>query len=208
MTPIAHFEAVWTRCALLSGLYTYMERTVSSVLQPGELLRAEWVSRVSALDLYVHELIAQSMVAIFEGRRPVTPAYLRFQVSNEAMERIRAAITPTEATAAFDLYVRSQLGRLTYQAPEDISDGIRLCSTIELWNEIALILGATPSTKTDEAKNLKRQLSLIVRRRNIIAHEGDLQQSPLRDPWPINQTDLTVVSGHIEQVVRAIDRVV
>jgi hypothetical protein len=206
--PIAHFEAVWSRCALLSGLHDYMQRSVSSVLQPDELLRAEWVSRVSALDLYVHELIAQSMVAIFEGRRAVTPAYLRFQISNEAMDRIRTAVTHTEATAAFDLYVRSQLSRLTFQAPDDISDGIRLCSTIELWKEIAVSLGATPSTKNDAAKDLKLQLSLIVRRRNIIAHEGDLQQSPLRDPWPINQTDLAVVSGHIERVVRAIDRVV
>ena len=208
MIPIAQFEAVWSRCALLRGLHDYMQRSVSSVLQPDELLRAEWVSRVSALDLYVHELIAQSMVAIFEARRPVTPAYLRFQISNEAMDRVRTAVSPTEATAAFDLYVRSQLGRLTFQAPDDISDGIRFCSTIELWNEMALSLGATPSTKNDAAKNLKRQLSLIVRRRNIIAHEGDLQQSPLRDPWPINQSDLTVVSEHIERVVRAIDRVV
>jgi hypothetical protein len=185
-----------------------MERTLSSVLQPDELLRAEWVSRVSALDLYIHELIAQSMLAIFEGRRPVTPAYRRFQISTEAMDRIRAAVTRTEASAAFDLYVRGQLGRLTYQAPDDISDGIRLCSTIELWNEIAVALGATPSTKTDAAQSHKRQLSLIVRRRNQIAHEGDLQQLPPREPWPIAKADLTVVSGHIEQIVRAIDTLV
>ena len=36
------------------------------------------------------------------------------------------------ATAAFDLYVREQLGRITYQAVDDIADGIRLISTIEL----------------------------------------------------------------------------
>jgi hypothetical protein len=208
VTPIAQFETVWNRCALLSGLHTYIERSVAGVLQPDELLRAEWVSRVSALDLHVHELIAQSMVAIFEGRRPPTPAYLRFKISNEAMDRIRGATTRTEASAAFDLYVRGQLGRDTFQAPDDISDGIRLCSNVELWNELALVFGATQSTNNDIAKNLKRQLSLIVRRRNIIAHEGDLQQSPLREPWPISRTDLTVVADHIERVVRAIDSVV
>ena len=207
MQPIAQFESVWGRCAVLSGLHTYLERNVAAVLQPEELLRAEWVARVSALDLYIHEVIAQSMVAIFEGRRAITPAYLKFQVSNEALDRIRAASARTEAAAAFDLYVRTQLGRVTYQFPDDISDGVRLCSAVELWNEIALKLGATASTKNELAKNHKRQLSLIVRRRNAIAHEGDLQQTPLRDPWPIRQADLTEVSRFIESVVRAIDSI-
>jgi hypothetical protein len=177
-------------------------------MQPDELLRAEWVARVSALDLYVHELIAQQMLAIFEGRRPPSPAYLKFEISNETLNRIRAAATPSDASAAFDLYVRSYLSRITYQAPDDIADGVRLCSSIELWREVALRLGASPATKTDKAKSLKTQLSLVVRRRHIIAHEGDLQQSPLREPWPISRADLTFVGEQIEQVVKAIDAVV
>jgi len=177
-------------------------------MQPDELLRAEWVARVSALDLYVHELVAQRMIAIFQGLHPASPAYLRFQISAETVNRIRAAATPSDASAAFDLYVRSYLSRITYQAPDDISDGVRLFSTIELWNEVALKLGATPATKADEAKSLKKQLSLVVRRRNIIAHEGDLQQSPPREPWPILRADLTFVREQIERLVKTIDAVV
>jgi len=208
VTPFAHFEAVWGRCAQLSTLHAYIDRNVAGILQPDELLRAEWVARVSALDLYIHELVAQKMVATFEGRHPASPAYLRFQVSNETLNRIRVAATPPEESAAFDLYVRSYLSRITYQAPDDIADGIRLCSQIELWNEVALWLVAVPETKLDEAKRLKTQLSLVVRRRNIIAHEGDLQQTPLRDPWPIGRADLTFVADQIHQLARAIDAVV
>lgn len=208
MTPLAQFEAVWNRCAQLTTLHAYLEKNTSSIVQPDELLRAEWVARVSALDLYIHELVAQAMLAIFEGRRPATPAYLRFQVSTETLNRIRAATTASEASAAFDLYIRSYLSRITYQAPDDIADGVRLCSEIELWNEVALNLGATQATKADEAKRLKKQLSLVVRRRNIIAHEGDLQQSPLREPWPISRADLAFVSTQIERLVKAIDAVV
>ncbi len=208
MTPLAQFEAVWNRCGQLSTLHAYLEKNISGVLQPDELLRAEWVARVSALDLYVHELVAQGMLATFEGRRLATPAYLRFQISTETLNRIRAAATPSEASAAFDLYVRTYLSRITYQAPDDIADGVRLCSTIELWNDVALKLGATPATKADEAKSLKTELSLVVRRRNTIAHEGDLQQSPLREPWPISRADLALVRDRIERLVRAIDAVV
>lgn len=208
MTPLAQFEAVWSRCAHLSTLHAYLEKNVSGIIQPDELLRAEWVARVSALDLYIHELVAQIMLATFEGQRAPSPAYLKFQVATETLNRIRAAVTPSDASAAFDLYVRSYLSRITYQAPDDIADGVRLCSTVELWNEVALKLGATQATKTDKAKTLRTQLSLVVRRRNIIAHEGDLQQSPLREPWPISRADLAFVGDQIDRLVRAIDAVV
>lgn len=208
MTPLAHFEAVWQRCAQLTALHAYIVRNVTGVLQPDELLRAEWVARLSALDLYVHELIAQLMLEIFEGRRPATVAYQRFQLSNETVERIRHARTAAETSAAFDLEVRNQLGYITFQEPEKIADGMRMCSTVELWNEIALALGANQSTKIAEAKSLKRELSLIVRRRNRIAHEGDLQPTVVREPLPITQADLLVVRERIETMVRAIDRVV
>ena len=115
---------MWSRCARLSTLHAYLETNVSGIMEPSELLRAEWVARVSALDLYVHELVAQGMLAIFEGLRPTTAAYLKFQVSAETLNRIRTATTPSDASAAFDLYVRTYLSRITYQAPDDIADGI------------------------------------------------------------------------------------
>jgi hypothetical protein len=126
MKPLAHFEAVWGRCALLSTLHAYLEKNVSGILQPDELLRAEWVARVSALDLYVHELVAQMMVAIFEGRRPASPAYLRFQVSAETLNRIRTATNASDASAAFDLYVRGYIGLKTYQSPDDIAEATHI----------------------------------------------------------------------------------
>lgn len=178
------------------------------MLNPDELLRAEWVARLSALDLYVHELVAQLMVEIFQGRRPSTPAYLKFEVSNETLNRIRLAGTPTDAAAAFDLEVRTQLGVVTYQSPDSIADGVRLISGKELWNEVALHLGATAITKISEAKLIRKNLSLLVQRRNKIAHEGDLQPTAPRQPWPILQSDLQFVSKQIETIVHAIDSVV
>jgi len=163
---------------------------------------------VSALDLYVHELVAQLMLEIFDGTRAATPAYLKFQVSAETLSRVLAASTQSDASAAFDLYVRTHLSRITFQAPDDIADGVRLCSSVELWNEVALRLGVPSASKVSASKALRTQLSLIVERRNRIAHEGDLQQSPLREPWPINRADLVLVKGYIEQIVRTIDAVV
>ncbi len=208
MAPIKHFETVWVRCAELSALHAYLANHVSAVLHPEELLRAEWVARLSALDLYVHELVAQKLVAIFEGRLPATRAYLRFRLPTETLDRIRGAVTTLDASAAFDLEVRSQLSRDTFQHPDNIAKAVLLCSGVELWNNVATCLGATPQDRIAMAKSIRRNLSLMVERRNKIAHEGDLQPTISREPWPINRGDVAFVAQHIEMIVRAIDKVV
>jgi hypothetical protein len=100
------------------------------------------------------------------------------------------------------------LSRVTFQHPDNIADAVRLCSGAELWNDVATSLGATPQDKVAKAKAIRRDLSLMVERRNKIAHEGDLQPTTSRDPWPITQADVALVAQHIERIVRAIDKVV
>jgi len=208
MTPITYFDDVWQRCAEIETLHTYLAGKLTPAMSADELLRAEWVARVSALDLYVHELVAQNMVKIFEGTRNSCPGFSKFHCSSDTLLRIKNAATPADASAAFDLEVRSKLSRVTYQFPEDIADGIRLVSGSELWNEIALAKGATAATKGELANSLKKDLSLIVERRNKIAHEGDLQRSIPRTPWQIVRADVSYVAGFIEDLVRTIDKIV
>lgn len=208
MSPIDQFKEVWTRCDHLSVIHAFLARNVASALQPDEILRAEWAARVSALDLYVHELVAQRMVAIFEGKFPSCPGFSVFSVPAETMDRIRTAASPTDASAAFDLTVRDQLSRKTFQFPDDIAAGVRLCSGIVLWNEVALHLGATPQSKDEDAKRIKKELTQIVGRRNKIVHEGDLQPTIPRTPWPISQADVAFVTQFISALAHAIDAVV
>ena len=206
MTPLNHFEAVWDRCSHLTAMQAYLAANSVGALRPDELLRAEWVARVSALDLYVHELVFQRMLGVFEGSVPKTEAYNAFMLTSETVDRIRHAVTASEASAAFDLEMRRQLGFLSYQYPDKIADGIRMCSSAELWNEVALHQGASPQTKVIQAKQIKRQLTTIVDRRNKIAHEGDLQPKALPiSPWPISQGDLTIISEFVENIVKSID---
>ena len=184
-----------------------MASHVTAALQPDELLRAEWASRVSALDLYVHELVAQNLLLIFEGSRPSCPGFEKFQISSHTMMRIQAATTVTDQNTAFDLEVRTKLSRVTYQYPDDIADGMRLISPCKLWNEVALKLGATTATVSADTESIKKRLSLIVDRRNKIVHEGDLQPMVPRMPWPISRADVSDVAKFINEIVSAIDSV-
>jgi hypothetical protein len=208
MTPKIYFDDVWQRSELFVALHGYVTANATAALQPDELLRAEWAARVSALDLYVHELVTKNLVEIFAGARPVCPGFARFQVSGEALMRIQAAATPADRSAAFELEVRTRLSRVTYQHPDDIADGIRMVSPCALWNEIALKLGATNATVTAVSADLRKRLAIIVDRRNKIVHEGDLQPMVPRTPWLIDRSDVSQVTTFINDVVGAIDSIV
>jgi hypothetical protein len=205
VSPLTHFREVWDRCSQLSAIHAYLTANATSVLPLDELLRAEWVARVSALDMYIHELVSQKIIDIYDGNRPITPSFLQFKISIETLTRIRSASILTDAKSAFELEIRSSLARITYQDPETIADGIRLISMVELWNELVIIIGRCNDFKQIKFGKVLKDLSLIVSRRNKIAHEGDLQPTPPRQPWAISRADLEFVTVTIESIVNAID---
>lgn len=208
MSPIRYFETVWSRCESLSQLYAYLVSQGTAILQPDELLRAIWVARVAALDLYIHELVAQRMLMIFTHDLPVTKAFGTFELTVETVNRIGNAENVSEASAAFDLEVRQRLSLKTFQAPDRIADGVRLVSDVKLWHEVSAEISGTKTSLDERATELKRELALIVDRRNKIAHQGDLRPNVAQEPWPIRREDvdrMCVVVGH---VVRAIDTVI
>jgi hypothetical protein len=208
MLPKVYFDEVWQRCELFAALHAYIANQATAALQPDELLRAEWASRVSALDLYVHELVAQNLSKIFDGSRPSCSGFAKLQVSSDTLMRIQSASSVMDRNTAFDLEVRTKLSRVTYQYPDDIADGVRLVSPCKLWTEVALKLGATATTVSVQKVSAKRRLALIVDRRNKIVHEGDLQPTVPREPWPISRADVSDVATFINDIVAAIDSIV
>ena len=199
MSPIETFYAAWTRCDQLSALHAYLAANVTSALQPEEILRAEWAARVSALDLFVHELIAQTAGDILAGTKPVPAGFGKLCVG--AANILLSKSNPSTFLSQIDLEIRSTLERRTFQYPTDIADGLKCISDKELWNEIALADGATEQTKASHAKALKAQLTQIVNRRNKIVHEADLQPAVPRTPWPISENDVLTVRSFIEKTV-------
>jgi|SRR6185437_5015241 len=207
MTPKTYFEEVWARADLFGGLYAFIANNAAAALDPAELLRAEWAMRVSALDLYVHELVSQRLLEIFQGTRSTCHGYLKIQISNETLMRIHSSGKGNVSDAAFDLEMRTRLARLTFQAPDDIASGIRMVSSAEIWNGIAKFYGATGAAIMSNAATLKAELSQIVSRRHKIVHEGDLLPGVPRTAWPITRSDVDHVKITIMRVVDGIEAV-
>ena len=182
----------------LGGLHAALTSLTTSALDPSDLLRAQVVLGVSALDHYVHELTVQGMLEVYDGIRPRTNAFAAFRIPLV----ILTGNVPIQLNrVAFENAVRERHGFLSFQQPDKIADAIRLFSTVQLWPSVALQLGLN-------AKQVKDRLQLVVDRRNKIAHEADMDPSYPGTRWPINPSDVGSALDMIKQICQAIDSVV
>lgn len=210
MTPRLLFEQLWGRGDELALLYDNLVNMGIPQYRADELLRAEWVTRLAALDLYVHELLASRMVSQFESGASKCPGFSSFRLSAEAMWRVVRASSPSERSAAFDLDVRAQISHLTFQMPDKIADAIRYTSDVQLWREVARHQNpdATPSELKEHQKTLNTELSSMVQRRNKIAHEGDLGPTVPREKLPISLEQVELVRAVVKRLIDSIEHVV
>lgn len=194
MIAIDGFKVNISRAMELDELHKSLSSIVTKALNVDDLLRSQIVMSVSALDYYVHEVVRQGMLEIYEGTRRAVPGFSRFQVS---LSDAQASI-PGESSLWLDSLIRQSHSFLSFQSPEKTSDAIRLIHEPALWPGLEIRMGVP-------AKDLKAQLKLIVDRRNKIAHEADADPSYPGVRWPISYNDAYAAAEFIDQLVSAID---
>jgi len=190
---ISHFEDNLARVRSLGGLFEALDGLTTQAVDATDVLRAEIVMAVSALDHYIHEITLRGMLEIYLGARPATPAYLRFEVP------VSAAVPEvvTGGTEWFEAIIREKHGFLSFQQPDKVAAAIRLFSSCVLWPTVSDALGFPTNS-------VKNRLRLIVERRNKIAHEADLDPSYPSTRWPISLQDAVGVVDFIESICHRI----
>jgi hypothetical protein len=181
----------------IQALYISLRSMTTSVIDLSDLLRVQIVMSVSALDYYVHEVARIGMLEIFDGSRPATTAYGRFNISLNSALQGRA----DASNAWLDSEIRLRHGFLSFQQPDRIADACRLISEVELWNTVGGHMGQDP-------KAVKNKLQLIVERRNKIVHEADADPSFPGVRWPITATDVEGTTDFIEEVGETLHSVI
>ena len=195
-TAIDQFRWNLARVRNLGSLHSILSAQTTAALNLTDLLRSELVMIVSALDLYVHEVVRLGMLECFRGRRAPTDAFHRFQVT---LGGTIQAISMPGSNVWLDEQVRDRLGHRTFQQPDDIAEAIRLISNVELWNSVAVQL-QSPS------QDVRDRLRLVVDRRNKIVHEADSSPSygQIGILWPLNSTQTDDAVAFTESVAEAI----
>lgn len=153
----------------LDSLYTYLTDTLLLPNDLTDILRAEWIYSVSALDKLIHELIRIGMIDIFVGNRPSTSKFLNFSISIDTLNNIKTStgISSPPPEYWFEQEIVKKHKFLSFQEPDKISDGLSLIWNHQhKWNFLSIATGITETT-------LKTRLKNIVSRRNQMVHEAD-----------------------------------
>lgn len=182
----------------LCALGTNLSLQTTTALDVSDIFRAAYVLGVSALDYLIHEVCRRGMLEIASGARPRTEAYNRFPIALSVSSAL--ASTPG-VVGPLDDAIREKHSFLSFQQPDKIADAIRLVSSKKLWEEVASLLG-------DDSKIVKGRLSLIVDRRNKIAHEADMEPTVPNFRWPISDTIVRDALATISSIAEAIFTVV
>ena len=179
----------------IQSLHVAFGALTTSAVDLSDILRAQVVMGVGAMDHYIHEVARVGMLEIIAGRRPTTPAFQRFSITLESALQIASAVDHSWLEAE----IRQRHGYLTFQQPDKLADAIRLVSQIELWNEVGRAMGTT-------AAQVKSRLQLLVERRNKIAHEADLDPTypGSGTRWPIDTLMVTDATAFVESLCETI----
>ena len=191
---IDQFRVNILRVRNLRVIYNTLNAQTTPAIDLSDILRSELVMAVSALDLYIHEIVRLGMLEVYRGTRPETSAFLRFQISLEGVHQVVSA--PTNDNW-LDNEIRERHGWRSFQQADHIAEAIRLISDIRLWEQVSSYLGMP-------VQDIRQQLNLIADRRNKIVHEADIDPTPYDTRWPIDEVLVDDAISFIEQIVETI----
>ena len=196
-TAIDAFRTSIARAGHLGGLHDAMLSLTTKAIDASDILRAQVVLGVSALDCYIHEITVLGMVEVLNGHRPGTAAFRNYRVSIDSV--VGSGVS--SGSGWFESDVRERHSFLSFQQPEKIADAIRLFSDVRLWQEVGLRMSMPEA-------DVKARLKLIVDRRNKIAHEADIDPSYPGVLWPITKHDVDGSLQYISKTCESIHSVV
>lgn len=88
------FRVGIARVEHMAGLYKAIASLTTPAIDTSDLLRAQIVLSVSALDFYIHEVTLLGMLEVYTGKRPQTPAFENYRISVGAMMSASPQVAP------------------------------------------------------------------------------------------------------------------
>lgn len=185
----------------LGSLYTLIQ-TQYPILTPNleEILRSQIVLTVSALDCFIHDCVRIGMLEIYKGTRTNNDSFEKYSINLKTLNYINSATTQYAKLIFLEKYIRERNSRDSYQSPKTIEYALSILNIRTLWSQLAAPMGMT-------AQDIKNELSLIVDRRNKIAHEADLNPL-LGTKYPISITEINSVTTFIELLCEKIYEII
>lgn len=189
----------------LHNLTVVYEAFVDKVipLDISDILRSQIVLAVSALDCYFHDLCEEAMLYIFEYKNFTTNnSFKNFAISMDTLHQVANTSVISEKIFFISKEIRKKNSYKSFQEPKNISDALSYIGISKAWVKVGTLL-------SKESPDLQNQLSLIVARRNQIAHESDINPTlGIGEKYEINDTIVKEIIIFIKQIVTAVEQIV
>jgi len=195
-----HFEQNIVRVKNLGYLHQTISAEITNNLDSSDILRAQYVMLISALDYFIHEIIRIGILQIYNKERKSTHEFKKFIFSTDQETLLTKAILEEKNDTWLDYQIRVRNGFKSFQQADKIKEALLLIDSSDIWEKIATLLN-------ENKDDLKNRLNLIIERRNQIAHEADIEPiyKELRE---IEAEDVDDSIIFIEKIVTAISDVV
>ena len=163
-----HFEQNIIRVKNLGAIYGSINLQATAILDLSDILRAQYVMLVSALDYFIHELVRFGMIEIYNGNRRVTKEFKEFIFSTDKNTLFQKAIMEEKSDVWLNHQIRYRNGFKSFQEADKIKEAMLLIIDTDIWEEVA-------NNLEGDIRQIKRKLNLIIDRRNQISHEADIE---------------------------------
>lgn len=187
------FETNISSASILERIFEYLSKRTLP-FEPDELLRAEYVMLVGAFDCYVHDFVRERMVKAFNNPSTMADKTRDYKVSLGVMMEIINETNPISRMQLLESEIKKTESANSYQSSTSIESALGMVGFKNIWNTL---WGKDAATK-------KNQLNLIVRRRNQIAHEADID-FVTNTKNAISLTDVIDTKEYLCELVNRVD---
>lgn len=168
-----------------------------------EMLRSEYVLVISAMDRFLHDIVKERLLKI-DIRDVVNlniSAQKEYPISLFTVKSLLE--NPDELTRdqLLETDLKKSLEKISFQSSKSIESAMNLIGCKKPWTKIGRQLTLPP-------EDVKKRLDIIIRRRNIIAHQADISNDVTLEKNNIERQDVDEELFFIEKIVETINIIV
>lgn len=188
----------------LDVIYDYLNRT-NCIINQDALLRSHFVLGVSSFDTYFHTLILDALMADYRRNEFDSLRYIDITLGDIA-SLIKMKDDDLAKEQAILAAIRKGLSKDSFQSPKSIEYAMNMIKIRNIWSKISGINGISRISGV-ASEDIKKELSVIILRRNKIAHESDYDYVNM-NYLPIQRRDVDDACGFLIAFVEAVDALV
>ena len=196
--PFVTFERNMDSVKTLHEIHEKFSKTYSA-LDLSEILRAEYVLLVSAFDCYLHDIVQSRMheITFSHTTDEMLPTeYAKFKIPIGALKQIINAEADVREQI-LHATLKKSLSEFSFESSQTVERAMSYIGVKSIWTKISKQIGIT-------SDDIKKQLNLIIFRRNCIAHQADIASYIDESKQEIKREDVDIVISFIEKIVNAI----